>query len=265
MFNMIYADIYKMFKSSAVKILFTITAVSSAIMAVLGHLIAEGRINGSFGGIAFLFADINVVSILGGVMAGVFICGDFENKTIHEAIASGSSRGKVVISKAVVFLCGIILLLFPYALVTGIAAGFGSTFNTGKASLGFLYLLTEESGAVLKGGDIPKLIAVMAVLVIVIAAQLSVCIPLAFSLKRPVLVIGIYYAISIVSGQLLGLARNFKVFDKLYSFTPFGGKGMFMSLKMGAGDMGKPIAVSLFFIVLMLLITYGIFRKAEIK
>lgn len=264
MFNMIYADIYKMFKSSAIKILFTITAISSIIMAALGHLIAEGRINGSFGGIAFLFADINVVSILGGVMAGVFICGDFENKTIHEAIASGS-RGKVVISKAVVFFCGIILLLLPYALVTGIAAGFGSTFNTGKASLGFLYLLTEESGAVLRGGDVPKLIAVMAVLIIVIAAQLSICIPLAFSLKRPVLVIGIYYAVSILSGQLLGLARNFKIFDKLYSFTPFGGKGLLMSLKMGAGDMGKSIAVSVFFIFLMLLVTYGIFRKAEIK
>ncbi|SHO49195.1 ABC transporter permease [Anaerocolumna xylanovorans] len=265
MFNMICADIYKMVKSSAVKILFAITAISSVIMAVLGHFIAEGRINASFGGIAFLFSDINVISILGGAMAGIFICGDFENKTIHEAIASGCSRGKVVISKAAVFFCGVALLLLPYAAVTGIAVGLGSNYSTGKASLGFLYLLTEESGVSLNGADMQKLIVIMAALVIVIAAQLSVCIPLAFSLKRPVLVIGIYYAVSILSAQLLGFAKSSEVFDKIYSFTPFGGRYLFMTLETGAWDIGKSIAVSFFFTVLVLGITCGIFRKAEIK
>lgn len=265
MLNMIYADIYKMLKSGSMKILFAITVLTSLLMTVMGNAIANGRLSAEFGGIAFLFSDVNVISILGGVIAGIFICSDFENKTIHEAIACGCSRGKIVISKAVAFFCGIVVLLLPYGAATGIALSLGGNYNPGKDSLGFFYLLAKESGAVLKGADLPKLILVMIALIVVLASQLSVCIPLALLLKKPVLVVGLYYGISIMSAQLLGLARNHEIFDKIYSLTPFGGEYLFMTLKTGMGDVGKSLAVSLVFILLVLGITAGVFRKAEIK
>lgn len=265
MLNMIYADIYKMFKSVTIKMVFAITVLTAVLMAVMGKGIAEGRLSADLGGVAFLFSDVNIISILGGVIAGIFICGDFENKTIHEAIACGCSRGKVIISKAAAFFCGIVILLLPYAAVTGIALSLGGSYNPGKNTLGFFYLLANGSGTALKGSDLPKLIIVMITLIIILAAQLSVCIPLAVLLKKPVLIVGIYYGISILSAQLLVLARNHELFDKVYSLTPFGGKHLFLTLTSGWGYVGQSLAVSLFFIFLMIGITAGIFRKAEIK
>lgn len=265
MINMIYADIYKMLKSTTAKVLLAITVLSSIIMAALGNAIAEGRLGAGFSGITFLLSDVNVMSILGGVAAGTFICGDFENKTIHQAIACGCSRGKIVISKAVAFFCGVVIMLLPYAVVTGIALGLNRNFNLGKDALGFLYLLANDSNTVINGTDLPKLAAVMAVLIMILTAQLSVCLPLALFIKKPVLVVGIYYAISILSSQLLILARNSKVFDKIYSLTPFGGKYLFMTLKTEAGSLCKALIVSLMFIVIIIGISMWMFRKAEIK
>lgn len=96
MYNLILADLFKLCKTMAIKILFGITTVSAVIMAVMAYMIPQGKIGASMTGIGFMLSDISMISILGAVIAGVFICGDFDNKTIHDAIASGCSRGEVI-------------------------------------------------------------------------------------------------------------------------------------------------------------------------
>lgn len=265
MINMIRADIYKMFKSSAIKILIAITVVAAAALVIISNLIAEGKVNSEISGAVFLISDVSLLSILGGVAAGVFICNDFENKTIHEAIASGFGRAKVVISKAVAFFIGITVLLLPYVLVTGIAISSGKEYRLGNASLGFLHLLIEESGTVLSIGEIPKLFAVMLALTLILTAQLSICVFLSLILKKTVAVVGIYYGISITSGQLLGLAGKSELFDKIYSLTPFGGTYMLMTLEASTGEIIKAMLVSIGFTAVVLGLTCMVFRKKEIR
>jgi len=216
-------------------------------------------------GVGFLFSDIDMISILGAVMAGVFICGDFDNKTIHDAIANGCSRATVIISKATVFCSAIAFILLPYAIVTGIALSTGSKFSIGPLALGFLHLLTSEAGIAFSASEIWKLLAVMLTLMIVYMAKLSVCVLLAFVLKKPVLVVAIYYGFSILSGQLQGLRGSSTLFDRIFSCTPFGGNYIFLTLQSGTGDIFKAIFVSLIFIIVMIAITYGTFRKLELK
>ncbi len=265
MINMIRADIYKMFKASAFKILLAITAAAAAALVIIANFIAEGKINSEISGAVFLISDVSLLSILGGVAAGIFICNDFENKTIHEAIASGFGRTKVVISKALAFFTGIAVLLLPYALGTGIAISSGKDYSLGNTSLGFLHLLTVEAETVLSIEEIPKLLVVMVVLMLVLTAQLSICVFLALVLKKTVAVIAIYYGISITSGQLLGLAGKSKLFDKLYSLTPFGGTYMLMTLEAGTGEIIKAVLVSIGFTAVILGLTCMVFRKKEIK
>ncbi len=265
MINMIRADIYKMFKASAFKILLAITAAAAVALVIISNFIAEGKLNSEISGAVFLISDVSLLSILGGVAAGVFICNDFENKTIHEAIASGFGRSKVVISKALAFFTGIAVLLLPYALVTGIAVSSRKDYSLGNASLGFLHLLIEESGTALSIGEFPKLLVVMLVLTLILTAQLSICVFLALVLKKTVAVIAIYYGISITSGQLLGLAEKSELFDKLYSLTPFGGTYMFMTLEAGTGEIIKAVLVSIGFTAVILGLTCMVFRKKEIK
>jgi ABC-2 type transport system permease protein len=265
MLNLIQADVYKLRKSMAIKILTGITTVSAAIMAVFAYLIPQGKIDASMTGIGFMFSDINIISILGGIIAGVIICGDFENKTIHDSIANGCSRVAVIISKASVLGFALAFILLPYAIITVVSIGIGSQFSMGSAAVGFLHLLTSESATAISVSEVWKMFAVMFTLVIVYIAQLSICVPLAFMLKKPIFVVAIYYGFSILTAQLIRVSESSPVFDRIFSLTPYGGKYAFVTLDTGTGDMVKAIAVSLIFMSLMLAVTYIAFRKSEIK
>ncbi|MBC8015068.1 MAG: ABC transporter permease [Sporomusaceae bacterium] len=265
MFNMIRADLFKMYKSSVMKILFGITTLCAGAMTVIANFITQGKLDPGMTGVGFLFSDINMISILGAVIAGVFICGDFDNKTIHDAIACGCSRRTIIVSKAIVFFCGIGFILLPYAIITGIAISNGSEFGMGSVAVGFLNILSKESGIVFSSSVFLKMIVSMLTLMLVYMAQLSICVPLALVLKKPVLVVDICYSISFIIGQLMSLRGCSNMFDNIYAFTPFGGNYSFVTLNTGAGDLVKAISVSLVFIFVMLAATYSVFRKAEIK
>lgn len=265
MYNLIWADLFKLRNSMAIKILFGITTVSSIIMVVMAYLIPRGKIDSSMTGIGFMFSDINMISILGAVIAGIFICGDFENKTIHDAIANGCSRGSIVVSKAVVFCFALVLILIPYAIVTVIALSTGFELSMGSVAVGFLNIITSKASTAFSTTEIWKLLAVMFTLMIVYMAQLSVCLPLALVLKKPVLVVAIYYGFSILSGQLMGLRGSSRLFDRIFDSTPYGGNHAFLTLDTGTGDIFKTILVSLIFMILMISVTYFAFRKSEIK
>jgi ABC-2 type transport system permease protein len=265
MLNLIQADLFKLCKSSVIKILFGITTLSALTMVIMAYLIPKGQIPDKYTGLGFMFSDINMINILGAVIAGVFICGDFDNKTIHDAIACGCSRGAVIVSKAIVFFCAIGFILLPYAIITGIALSIGSKFDMGDVSVGFLHLLSKESGIVLSTTMLLKSLAVALTLMIVYIAQLSICVPLAIVLKRPVLVVGICYGFSILCGQLAVIADSSTAFGNIFSCTPYGGNYAFVTLDTGAIDLVKAIAVSLVFIILMLALSYSAFRRSEIK
>jgi ABC-2 type transport system permease protein len=265
MLNLIQADFYKMRKSLVIKILFGITTLCSLAMVIMAYLIPLDRIKEGYSGIGFMFSDINMMSILGAVIASIFICGDFDNKTIHDAISSGCSRGAIMVSKGVVFFFGLAFILLPYVIVTGIALSTGVSFDMGGVAVGFLHILTGESGIAFSASVLLRMLVAMLTLMIVYMAQLSICIPLAFTLRKPVLVIAIYYGFSILSGQLAVLSNSQKVFEKIYSCTPFGGNYTFVTIGTGTMDILQTMAVSIIFIMIMLIITYRIFRKSEIN
>ncbi|MNM71571.1 ABC-2 family transporter protein [compost metagenome] len=264
MFNLIQADLFKLRKTVAIKVLFLITTLSSLIMAVIAYSIAKGSFDG-MNGIGFMFSDINVISILGGVMAGIFISGDFENKIIHGSISSGNSRGAVIISKAVTFFCSIIVILIPYVVVTIVALNIGNKFNMGNVALGFLHVMTIDYGTVFSATEVLKLLGVIITLIIVYVAQLSICVPIALTTKKPVLVVGIYYGVTILVAQLSALGESNSVLKNILSVMPYGGNYTLINLNTGTEDIVKAVIVSLVFIVLMLGVTYSLFRKAEIK
>jgi ABC-2 type transport system permease protein len=265
MLNMIRADLFKMFKSPIIKILFAITTFCAVMMTVMAYLIPQGKLDAGMTGIGFMFSDINMISILGAVIAGIFICGDFDNKTINDAIACGCSRGTILVSKAIVFFCAIAFILLPYVIVTGIALSTGYEFSMGSVAVGFLNILTLKSAGVYQASEIFKLIIIMLTLVMVYVAQLSISIPLALVIKKPVLVVAIYYGLTIFCAQLMGLSKSSAVLDSILSCTPFAGNYTLLTMDAGSGDVMRAIFVSLIFIIAMLAVTYSIFRKSEVK
>ena len=265
MVNIIRADLYKIFSSAVIKVLFAITLFCSLMMILFAYLIPKGSLGGEYTGIGFMFSDMNTMSILGAVTAGIFICGDFENKTIHNIIADGGRRGRIIVSKSIVFFCSILFIILPYALATITAVCTGYKFDMGSVSIGYLNLLSKESGIEISASVLVKLIVVAGALIIVHISQLSLCLPIAFAVKKPVLVVAVYYAISIISGQVSSLASRSEVVNSIFSLTPFGGNRMFLTVQSGAGELFKAFAVSIIFAIAVIIVTYGIFRKSEIK
>lgn len=265
MVNLILADLFKIRKSMAIKIIFAITTGCAVAMVVMAYLVSHGIIDKGMTGIGFMFSDINIMSILGAVVAGVFICGDFDNKTIHDAIAGGYSRGAVIVSKAVTFCCAVVFILFPYMIATGIALSTGFKFGMGSVAVGYLNLLTSQAGKVFTASDIMKLLAVILTLLIVYLGQLSICVPLALILKKPVLVVAIYYGLTILCANLAASTAKNSVLDIISRCTPYRGEYTLLTLSTGADVLFRAIVVSLIFIIAMLVITYFAFRKSEIK
>lgn len=265
MLNLIRADVFKLRKSVTMKVLLGITTACAGVMTIMANLISAGKLDASLTGLGFLFSDVNVMSILGGLIAGMLICTDFDNKTIQDSIASGNSRSAIILSKASVLGLALVAILLPYVVATGIALSTGSKYDMGAVGVGFLHLLNSESAKALTTPDVVKLLGIMLTLLIVYVAQLSISVPLAFMVKKPILVIVICYAFSFLTGQLLTLADKYPLLQRICSMTPFGGSYILMTLDAGAGTMVKAIMVSLIFIGLMATITYGMFRKSEMK
>jgi ABC-2 type transport system permease protein len=265
MINMIRADIFKLYKSNVIKILFGITTLSSVIMLLMAYLIPQGVIDEKMTGIGFMFSDVNMMSILGAVIASSFICGDFDNKSIHQSIVSGCSRKTVLISKAVVFLTSIGFLLIPYVIITAVAFISGKEFGMGSVAIGFLNMITLGVDNTLQGSLIFKQIIVMVVLLIVYMSQLSICVPLAISLKKPVLVVSIYYGSTILFAQLSSLSKSVSGLADFLSSIPFGGEYSLLNVNSGTGDIVRAVVVSFIFILVMIAISYQIFKKAEVK
>ncbi|KUP25614.1 ABC transporter permease subunit [Paenibacillus sp. DMB5] len=263
MLNLIQADLFKLRKSAALKLLLAITTVCAVVMAVFARLIPEGSLDAGATGLGFLFSDVNVISILGGVAAGLLVCGDLDNKTIHDAVANGYSRFTLLAGKAAVFSLMVVLLLLPYAVITWIALGTGAEFSMGSAALGFLNVLTSGSSVTAAGA--PRMLAVILSLLIVYAAQLSICLPVAFWIKKPVIVVAIAYGFSMLTGQLMQLSARLPVLKHVLAVTPYGENYIFITPATAAGDMLTAILVSAGFAAVMLGLSYLLFRRTELK
>lgn len=263
MFNLYLADLYKMVKSKAMRILLGIAVVCAAAVPVIAYLISRGKLSQNLSGINFLLSDASMVSILGAVIAGVFICGDFDNRSIHEAVANGNSRCAIVIGKAAFFTTALLIVMLPYILSVLIGIGTGAQFS--MTSVGFIHLLISESGKGLTAAEIGKLIVVLLTLAVVYIGQLSVCLPFAIAFKKPVIVIVLSYALALLTAQLQAIKSSSKAFDNIFGCTPFGGDYSFLNLDSSAQDIVKAIAVSVIFAGLMIFIACIAFRKSEIK
>lgn len=261
MINLLFAGLYKMRKSLFMKVVFLISVVSALIMAWAAHGMAVGTINISATGITAFFSDIQMTALLGSLTAGIFICGDFEDKSIADAVSGGSGRGSVIVTKLLLFIMAILLILLPF-FVTAVAAVCAGGEFMAYVPTTILSLMASAGDTTVTMSVVLKMAAIFGVTLIIYVGQLSLCIFLVFLLKKPVLVVGISYAVSFLGGQLAGIGG--KAGDML-SFTPFGSEFTKLTLGAEAEAFVKPVVSSICFICLVAAATYFIFRKSEIK
>lgn len=257
MTDLIKTDMFKMFKSSLIKILFCISAVGAGLMLLFAHLVATGDTDIQNTGIASLFADSQIFILLGCVIIGMFFCNDFEYKIIENAVSSGHSRSSVVISKVVSLIILITVLTIPYIviLLVTMAANMEISVYMQTAYLNIIGLAASGTSA----GNIIMLIITT---ILSYSAQVSIGIFIMILVRKPVIVVALSYVILLLLGPVLGLNETTK---DLLTYTPYGIDYSHLVSNIDIFNFIKSIIISIVFIIIVIGISILTFKKTEIK
>jgi ABC-2 type transport system permease protein len=265
MLNLIYADLYKLSKSTAIKVCIILSCISAIALTYISHSIATGAMSDTIRGSAAGLGDVMIVFLLGSLMAGFLVCSDFESKLIHDAVACGNGRIAVVISKTLVYILLVALLVLPYAIATIVGFCTGAEFTTPFVPSIFLDILANKTGLGLTPAVICKIIVVSLITMLVYAARLSICLPIAFKVRKPVVVMAIGFAFGFLSQLVIALTKDVPILGDILSNTPFAMGDNVVTMEAGAGMLFKVTGSSFVLLIIIAAITYRLFRKAEIK
>ena len=269
MCKLIKAEFFKLRKSLYFKVILLGTALY-AFMDIYGSFIG---IYQSLNGLrefihSFLFWGRCLM--LCGILAGVFVGGDFDNRILHSQIAVGNSMENIFLSKAYVYwiACMAVVLIYQSVDVIGITCLFG--FGLRVTLYEFMLLVRAET-----------------VYLIVVSGFVSVCILVAFIFKALFAVTAVEIVwIMFVSPIFQNLASINAAFNYLYVNSIFGimtsltlplytnengvrsletvpAKEIFEILE--GQHYARFVLISLVTVFVSLLISYNIFRKTEFK
>lgn len=257
---LIQADLFKIRKSSLIKILLLLSVISAIMMYLAANLLAKGDLTLANGvQLASFFSDPQMISLLGCVTAGVFITSDFENKAIEHAISSGKGRLSIVSSKMTALALILLWLMLPY-FVFNVACQLLDQEFLAFLQTPLLHLAAQSSS--LSASDAGKLVLIFLTILLQTIAQLSITLPIIFLLRKPVLVMAVSYFLQLLLGPLASLNQQTKA---IMSYTPFGLDGTKLTMTAKSAVFVEYMGISLLFILFMIIIAYLIFRKAEVK
>lgn len=263
MLRFIKGDIYKSVKLKTIFIIFGVVALSAILLAYISHKLYTGDMTPDAGVNASLMGDCMMVAIVGGLLAAELIVSDFETKSVHNEIISGKSRFDLIIAKLISFAIHLSFVLLSYAIVVLVGIGSGISFAplNGVPST-FFSLLSDCSTK--NDPNILKCVVLCLVIFIAYISKLSICIPLAFKCRKriPVLVLG--FSTSFIFDIIRSVTKKVDGLSDFIDALPY---SQITKVTIGAswGTIGGVLASSLIFIAAMVIITYFLFRKLEIK
>lgn len=260
MLNLIQSDFYRIFHSKTIKILLTMTTIFAIILIFGTHLIAEGKLSEEFVSLIFMTSDMNIITLVGAVLAVHIISGEFESRNMQHLVTSGYSRFKIAISKAITYCTMLAIVISPYFIAATIAMLANINLQA-NAIIGGIMMVVQTADVV----ELSKAFTLLVVIALVYIGQLSTTIVFAFLFKKASLVIPMFYFISIASGQVALYQEQLGDAANILKLTPFAPD--FISINTGTSN-GTLIAASItsvLYIVAMTVLACLYFKKREIK
>lgn len=261
MTNLVKATLYRMVKSTGVRIAYMLTIFAAIGYYVLAHMVAEGTFTRTNAGSVTALGDAMIIWLFGSLLTGIIICSDFENKTIHGAIAYG--RRKILFNYVIVYAIVIVTLLLPYTLGS-IFCMIGKVNMTGAQATDISVYMDNIFRST-ETYSLGKVILSYFTMAVVYVGQISICIPIAIKFKKPVVVTAVGFFIGMITALLAALAEKVDIFDRMYKVTPYAYNLSKVNAVAPYGTLILAIIVSVIFTVIMGLVSYLLFYKAEIK
>lgn len=268
MINLMKADFYRMKRTKSIYILVGILAACAILATIFSFQMEHTSISKKLIQQASGLADMMTMVVAGPFLAGMIICNDFQTKTIHDAILYANGRRTVVFGKLLTYSMLVMLLVLPYAICTLVGlfsgASFSSAYSHSIDSV-FFSLLANETGTKIDGIVVLKLIAILITVMLIYAARMSVNIILVYTIRKPVVVVGLGIAIQLALSLIGPLSVSSELGEALIGWTPFASYGSVLNLSVGWGKITSTAGVCLAFMGMINAITAGIFQHSEIK
>lgn len=260
MINQLRADLFVLTRSSLAWLCLLASTAAAALYTWLQHSLAIGGLSANAANGVQGLSDIVLVSLLGPLLYGVIVAQPFETKSVHNALL-GSGRGAFVAAKTVVAALLVTALSLPYA--AGVLVGRAIDAEFAPAIPTAFSLMLAETGE-LTGAEAGSLLAISVTTAVLTAAKLAVCLPLAFWLKRPLVVMAIGFVWSFVADLLAGTAADVEGLDVLVRLTPFSAEHA-PGPGTESSDLLAAAAVSVVFIAVMGVVSWVVLRRSDIK
>lgn len=263
MLNLVHAELFKLLKGKAIKVSFIVSLAASAILMTVSHMLAEGKFEVKDLASASAFTEVMILSLLSALMIAMIVCNDFETKTIHDSIVSGNGRKNIIISKIISFTIVVVFITLPYLITTLVCYSMNAKFQGGFVLSSFLNILLDNGDPTVTG--FIKIIFIGLIQGVLFSSRMTILLPISFKIKNPIVVTAIGFALSGVVDFLISIITKVKVMEKIIAFTPFCRKYLLVSLNTSSGTLIKSLFAAIAFMIIMGLITYRVFRRAEIK
>lgn len=259
--SLFLATIYRMRKSTGVKIAIGLLFAAAILYYVLAAMIAAGKLDAASAGSVTGLGDSMMIWLFGSLVIGILVGSDFENKTIHGAIKFG--REKITANYMLTFAVAVMIMVLPYMLgsIICILSKVNMQGAEGTAISIFMSNILEYT----KDVSIGKLLLSYIGYAIVYMGQLSICIPVAIKLKKTIAVTAFGFFFGMISALLATLASKVELLDHIYQLTPYHYGIAQLGINAEIGDMFMGIVVSLIFAGIMGTLSWFILRKADIK
>ncbi|WP_101773275.1 ABC transporter permease [Peptostreptococcus faecalis] len=256
MINLMKCEVLKARKSLPIKILTILIIVLSVAMA-FSHLNYVGspyvkELNIPLEGYNTFFSSMNdsaTIELLGIMIASILVCTDFENRTIQSEISAGYSRLQILLSKVIVFGITFFFVYLPIPLL--------------RATIqGLLYKFGRE----MTMETITHMALSFGVVILIGIAINTMTILLAFIIKKSVITIGASIVIiTLVGNAFLSFGSVSDDFRGFLSKTPIGLSKYIAEGQYNSDVLFTATIISIASIVFMIILTYVIFRKLDLK
>ncbi len=202
------------------------------------------------GSICSSMSDGAMALLIASLFAGWMIGGSFENRVIQECISYGKKRSTVYLAKMLTYSIAVTVLCLIYWCVTALPVGF-------KYGLG-----TMDSCGNLSG--ISYIIGMVAAGSVAYISLFTICGLIAFCKRRTGTTMAICFVGILLGGNLLASVSS-KDIIKIVDYTPLGLYRRVLKLDVSWFDITQTVGISLVWIILLWIVGYFIFQKAELK
>lgn len=259
--NLLKASFFRLMKSGGMRIAAGITTVAAVAYYILGHGVSTGRLSAEQAGSVAGLGDAMVIWLFGSLMVGMIIGSDFGQKTLHGEIGYG--RPRILLHYMIVYVLGMLLLLLPYTLGSIFCIAAGVRMDGAEAASVSVYMdsILHYSSSF----SIGKLLLCYLSCTFVYIGQLSICLPVAVKFKKPAVVAAFGFFFGMLTALMAALASKVEMLDNLYKMTPYGYTLSKINIIGTYADLLSGIVVSIIFTGIMGGLSWGLFRRTEIK